>query len=87
MMIIIQYRYISPNIIHVIKSRRMGWDGHVALMGEINSYYVLVGKLERKRPLGKTRHRWEDNIRMDLMEIGCGLGCMWLRTETIGGPF
>ena len=57
----------------VIKSRRMRWAGHVAHMGEERGVYrVLVGKLEGKRPLGRPRHRWVDNIRMDLKEVGCG---------------
>ena len=65
--------YCSPNIVWVIKSRRMRWAGHVAHMGEERGVYkVLVGKLEGKRPLGRPRHRWEDNIRMDLQEVGCG---------------
>jgi hypothetical protein len=63
----------SPNSVRVIQSRRMGWTGHVARMGEERSVYrVLVGKPERKRPLGKPRRRWEDIIRMDLQEVGCG---------------
>jgi hypothetical protein len=57
----------SPNIFRVIKSRIMRWAGHVARMGERRGVYrVLVGKPERKRPLGRPRHRWEDNIKMDL---------------------
>ena len=57
----------SPNIVRVIKSRRMRWAGRVARMGERRDVYrVLVGKPEGKRPLGRPRHRWEDNIRMDL---------------------
>ena len=65
--------YCSPNIVRVIKSRRMGWAGHVARMGEESgAYRVLVGKPEGKRPLGKPRRRWVDNIRMDLQEVGCG---------------
>ena len=57
----------------VIKSRRMRWAGHVAGLGEERGMYmVLVGKLEGKRPLGRPRHRWVDNIRMDLHEVGCG---------------
>jgi hypothetical protein len=57
----------------MIKSRRMRWTGHVASMGEKrNAYRILVGKPEGKRPLGRPGHRWEDNIRMDLIEIGCG---------------
>jgi len=70
--------YSSPNIVQVIKSRRMRWAGHVAHMGEERGVYrILVGKPERKRPLGRPRHRWVDNIRMDLREVGCG--CMdWI---------
>ena len=65
--------YSSPNIVRVIKSRRMRWAGHVARMGEGRGVYrVLVGKPEGRRPLGKPRLRWEDNIRMDLREVGCG---------------
>ena len=57
----------------VIKSRRMRWAGHVACMGEGRGVYrVLVGKPEGKRPLGRPRCRWEDNIRMDLQEVGLG---------------
>jgi hypothetical protein len=63
--------YSSPNIVRVIKSRRMRWAGHVACMGEGRGVYmVLVGRPESKRPLGKPRCRWEDNIKMDLREIG-----------------
>ena len=65
--------YSSPNIVWVIKSRRMRWAGHVAHMGEDRgAYRVLVGKPEGKRPLGRPRRRWVDNIRMDLQEVGCG---------------
>ena len=57
----------------VIKSRRMRWAGHVARMGEDSgAYRVLVGKPEGKRPLGRPRRRWVDNIRMDLQKMGCG---------------
>ena len=57
----------------VIKSRRMRWAGHVASMGEERgAYRVLVGKPEVKRPLGRPRRRWVDNIRVDLQEVGCG---------------
>ena len=60
-------------IVRVIKSRRMRWAGHVARMGqERGAYRVLVGKPEGKRPLGRPRRRWVDNIRMDLQEVGCG---------------
>ena len=66
--------YSSPNIVRVIKSRRMRWAGHVAHMGEERGVYrVLVGKPEGKRPLGRPRRRWVDNIRMVLQEVvGCG---------------
>jgi len=65
--------YTSPNIIRVIKWRRMRWAGQIARMGERRGVYrVLVGKPEGKRPLGRPRHRWEDNTQMDLMEVGCG---------------
>jgi hypothetical protein len=63
--------YSSPNIVRVIKSRRMRWAGHLARTGEGRGVYrVLVGRLEGKRPLGRPRRRWEDNIKMDLREIG-----------------
>jgi hypothetical protein len=62
--------YSSPNIVRLIKSRRMRWVGHVARMGEGRGVYrVLVGKPEGRRP---PRHRREDNIKMDLWEVGCG---------------
>ena len=64
--------YSSPNIVRVIKSRRVRWAGHVAHMGEERgAYRVLVGKAEGKRPLGRPRRRWVDNIRMDLQEVRC----------------
>jgi len=64
--------YSSPNIVRVIKSRRMRWAGHVARMGEERGVYrVLVGKPEGRRPQGRPRPRWVDNIRMDLQEVGC----------------
>ena len=67
--------YSSPNIVRVIKSRRMSWAGHVAGMGERRGVYrVLVGKPDGKRPLGRPRYRWEDNIKMDLQEVGWGYG-------------
>jgi len=63
----------SPRLFRVIKSRRMRWAEHVTLMGESrNIYRVLVVKSEGKRPLGRPRRRWEDNIKMDLQEVGCG---------------
>ncbi|KAJ4428700.1 hypothetical protein ANN_25693 [Periplaneta americana] len=62
--------YSSPGIIRNIKSRRLRWTGHVARMGESrNAYRVLVGRPEGKRPLGRPRRRWEDNIKMDLREV------------------
>jgi len=65
--------YSSPNIVRVVKSRRMRWAGHVARMGEGRGVYrVLVGKPAEKRPLGRSRRRWEDNIKMDLQEVGGG---------------
>jgi hypothetical protein len=63
--------YSSPSIIRLIKSRRMRWAGHVARMGEKrNVYRLLVGKPEGKRPLGRPRRMWIDNIKMDILEIG-----------------
>jgi hypothetical protein len=65
--------YSSPNIVRVIKSRRMRWAGHVAHIGEKSGVYrVLVAKPERKRPFGRPMRSWEDNIKMDLREVGCG---------------
>jgi hypothetical protein len=70
--------YCSPNIIRIIKSRRMRWAGHVARMGEKgNAYRILVGKPEGKRPLGRPIRRWANNIRIDLREIGWG-GMDWI---------
>jgi hypothetical protein len=64
--------YSSPNTFRMIKSRRMRWAGHVARMGENRGMYrVLVGKPEGKRPLGRPRRRWDDNIKMVLQEVGC----------------
>jgi hypothetical protein len=60
-----------PNIIRTIKSRRMSWAGHVARMGENrNAYRILVGKPEGRRPLGRPKYRWVDNIKKELTEIG-----------------
>jgi hypothetical protein len=65
--------HCSPNIVRVIKWRRMRWAGYVARMGEESGVYrVLVGKPEGKRPLVRPRRRCVDNIRMDLQEVGCG---------------
>jgi hypothetical protein len=71
--------YSSPSIIRIIKSMRMRWAGHVARMVEKrNAYRLLVGKPEGKRPLGRRRRRWVDNIRMDLGEVG------WSDVDWIG---
>jgi hypothetical protein len=67
--------YSLPNIVRVVKPRRMRWAGHVARMGEERGVHrVLVGKPEGKRPLGRPRRRWENNIKMDVQEVGgdCG---------------
>ena len=65
--------YSSPNVFGVIKSRRIKWAGHIALIGESRSVYrVLVGKPEEKSPLGRPKIRWEYNIKMDLQEVGFG---------------
>jgi hypothetical protein len=65
--------YFSPSIIRTIKSRRMRWAGNVARRGKKrNVYRSLVGKPEGKRPLGRQRRRWVDNIRMELVEVGWG---------------
>jgi hypothetical protein len=71
--------YSSPNIVRVIKSRRMRWAGHVARTGEGRGVYkVLVGRPESKRPLGRPRRMREDNIMMDLREIRID-GAKWIR--------
>ena len=68
--------YSSPNIVRVIKSRRKWWAGRVARMGR-GIYRVVLRKPKRKRPLGRPRRRWEDNIKMHLQKVGCG--CMdWI---------
>jgi hypothetical protein len=65
--------YSLPNIVRVINRRRMRWVEHVECMGEGRDVYrVLVGKPEGKRLLGRPRRRWEDNVRVDLQEVGCG---------------
>jgi len=70
--------YSSPNIVRVSKSKRMIWAGHVARMGESSGVYrVLVGKHEGNKPLGRPRRKWEDNIKMDLLEVGCR-GMHWI---------
>jgi len=75
--------YCSPNISRVIKSRRMRWAGNVARMGEGRGVYrVLVGKSDGKRPLGRSWRRWENNNKMDLLEVGVWTGWSWLRIGT-----
>jgi hypothetical protein len=70
--------YSTPSIIRMIKSRRMRWVGHVARIREKrNTYMLLVGKPEGKRPLGRQRRRWVDNIKLHLLEIGWG-GVDWI---------
>jgi hypothetical protein len=71
--------YSSPNIVRVIKSRRLRWAGHVARRGKGRGVYrVLVRRPEVKRPLGRPRCRWEDDIKMDLRETGID-GANWIR--------
>jgi hypothetical protein len=82
--------YFSPNIVRVIKSRRMRWVGHVARMGEGRGVYrVLVGRPEGERPLGRPRRRWEDNIKWTLGRQGSmgQTGFSWLRIGSNGGLF
>ena len=70
--------YSPPNTVRLIKLRRMRWAGHVARMEEGRGVHkVLVGKPEGRRSLGRPRRRWEDNIKMDLQEVGCG-GMDWI---------
>jgi hypothetical protein len=71
--------YSSHNIVRVIKARRMRWAGHVARIGEGRGVHkVLFGRPEGKRPLGRPRHRWEENIKLDLREIGID-GVNWIQ--------
>jgi hypothetical protein len=84
----LQNLYPSPSMIRIIKSRRMRWTGHVGRMGEKrNAYRILVGKPEVKRPLGRPRRRWVDNIKMNLRKIGLVVwtGLIWFRIGTSGG--
>jgi hypothetical protein len=67
--------YSSPNIIRVTKSRRMILAGHVArIVEKLGAYRILVGRSEGRRPLGRPMRRWEDNIKIDLQEVGRGRG-------------
>ena len=80
--------YSSPNIVRVIKSRRMRWTGHVARMGKRSVVYMVFfggGEPEGRRPLGTPTRRWEDNIKMDLQGVECGvwIGSSWLRIGTV----
>jgi hypothetical protein len=78
--------YFSPNIIRIIKSRRMGCVGHVARMRETkNAYRILMGKPEGKRSLGRPRGRWVDNIKIHLRDIGCD-GMDWIDLAQDQGP-
>jgi hypothetical protein len=79
--------YVSPSIIRIIKSRRMGWSGHVARIREkSNADRILVEKPEGKRLLGRPRHRWVDNIKMDLTEIGWD-GVYWIDLDQDKGQW
>jgi hypothetical protein len=84
----LNYQYFLPNIVRVIKSRRMRWAGHIARMGEsIGVYRVLVGKPQGKRPFGRPRRRWEYKIQMDLRkwDVVAWTGSSWLRIRISGG--
>jgi hypothetical protein len=71
--------YPSPNIVRVIKSRKMRWAGHVARMGQgRGAYWVLVGRPQGKRTLGRPRRKWVDNIKMDLRETVID-GANWIQ--------
>jgi hypothetical protein len=77
--------YSSPNVVRVIKSRRMRWAEHVARMGEGRGVYrILVGRPEGKSSLVRPRRRWEDNIKIDLREIGIdGANWIWLAQDRV----
>jgi hypothetical protein len=78
--------YSSPNIIRGSKPRRMRWTGHVARMGKRSACRLLVGRPKGRRSLGRPRHRWEDDIKINLLE-GDGkawIGLIWLRIEKSG---
>jgi hypothetical protein len=77
--------YASPNIVRMIKSRRMRWAGNVARLGQgRGDYRVLIGRPESERPLGRPKRRWEDNIKLDLREIGIdGANCIRLAQDRV----
>jgi hypothetical protein len=76
--------YSSPNIVRVIKSRRMRWVGHAACMGDGRGVYrILVGRPKGKRPLGRSRRRWDDNMKVDIREVGID-GPNWIRLAQDG---
>jgi hypothetical protein len=78
--------YSLPNIVRVVKPRRIRWAGHVARMVEVRGLHmVLVEKPEEKRPLGRPRSRWEDNIKMDLQEVGGDRGDWMELAQDRGG--
>jgi hypothetical protein len=79
--------YSLPNIVRVVKSRRMRWAGHVARMGEDRGVHRVLGKPEGKGSFGRPRHRWEDNIKIGLQDVrgAVGTGWSWLRIGTGGG--
>ena len=79
--------YRSPNIVREIKSRKMRWAGHVIRMEEVRSALkVATGIPAGKRPLGRPRSTREDNIRMNLRNIGINIGLIWLRIDVTGDP-
>jgi hypothetical protein len=78
---LLQQKYLRVHVLHYFEPERghvMRWAGHVARMGEKRgAYRILVGRLEGRQPLGRPRHRWEDNIKMDLEEVGW-VGIDWI---------
>jgi hypothetical protein len=89
LMIINEHKLLDQqDSIRVMKSRKMSCVGHVARMGDWRGVYrVLVGRPDRKRPLGRPRSKWEDNIKIYLQEVGWEAltGLLWLRIGTDGG--
>jgi hypothetical protein len=83
----LRHLYSSLSIFRIIKSRRMRWAGHMAQMGQKrNVYRLLVGEPEGRSPLGRSRRRWIDNIKMDLVELNevVWIGLVWLRIGVSG---